>query len=221
MNIEKLRILNKEILPVNIRNPYIVVIGNGGATPQDNEEIKKANLVVRFNNYGSREGIVHTEDRLRCDVLFTTYDLHTAQSKPRHVVIGIPFPFKAESIVSKMDKWYPNSMHWTVNPYLNLLMCRELDIKSDGHHHPLPSIGLTAVWHLLKFTKRLYIGGFNWYHNKDEVFQNRPLTNTRRPTHVNHDYHIEARWFANLRKNINIKFSDHCNSLLDIVDKYS
>lgn len=218
-NLFNLKILNESLFEKD--NPLLVVIGNGGVTDQDNVMIKRADYVVRFNNYATRANIVHTEDPYRCDILFTTYDLHSHSSNPKHVVIGIPFPFKADTIVQKMDKWYPNSKHWIVNPYANMVMCRELEIKSMGYSHPIPSIGCTALWHLSKFKCRIYVGGFNWYHNKDATFQNRHLSNKARPTTVNHDYHIELSYMLKLRNSNKVMFSKACNALLDIAKEFN
>ncbi len=182
-------------------------------TPEDEREILKATHVVRFNNYATRAGIVKTQDPLRCDILFTTYDLHSQKATPSHVVIGIPFPFKAKSIIYKMDKWYPDSNHWMVNPYMNMVMCEEFGIESEGYAHPIPSIGCTALWHLSKLKCDIYVGGFNWYHLKDDIFQGRSLTDKAKRNYLNHDYHQEIRYMAELRKIILI-FLIHATSFL-------
>lgn len=223
--LQHLSLLSHQILPPLAQKGKrikIAIIGNAGANKQDQEAVKQADLVVRFNNYATREGISHTEDRFRCDILFTHMDLHSMGCKPKHVVIGIPYPFKAKDIIQKSERWYSDSKMWMVNPYLNLQLCDELGLKSDGFAHPLPSLGFTALWHLQDFPCDFYIGGFNWYHRPvDGTIQNLSFDKAAKATHFNHYYLKEANWiFKNLYPKLNIKFSDYCQQALHSIQRH-
>lgn len=212
---------NLEILHQRILGGYktVAVVGNAGVNQSDDQRIRDCSRVVRFNNYATRAGISYTEDPYRCDILFSTFDLHSKGSNPKDVVIGIPFPFKAAEIYNKPAVWYPKSSIWTVNPYENMRMCHEMDIKSDGFSHPIPSIGFTALWHMMDWVGvEFYICGFEWYFNEATgLFQNFRLDKNPKPSTWNHDYHKEIKFILeHIRPKNNINFSDRCNKLLDI-----
>ena len=58
--------------------PTITIIGNCGVISDHDQKMSElAECIVRFNNYGTRSGLDRTEDNLRCDTLFTTFDAHT------------------------------------------------------------------------------------------------------------------------------------------------
>ncbi len=214
---------NLEILSERILDRYskekrrlVVVIGNSGVSKADQSVIDVADVVVRFNNYATRDGVQKTEDPFRCDILFSTFDLHSAGSRPRDVVIGIPYPFKAKEIYNKPFRWYNKANHWMVNPYLNMQCCMDLGLDSLGYAHPLPSIGFTALWHIRNWTAQFYICGFNWYQTGPGRFQNHDIRNTNYPTIWNHNYNLEVKWIlANLYKKNNIMFSSECKKILD------
>lgn len=213
-----LKLLHPEIL---CHQTKVAIIGNAGTTPQDEKEISKADIVVRFNNYATRGGITHPADRLRCDILFTTTDLHSSGANPKEVVIGIPSPFKQEQVIRNLDMWYPRARYWMVNPYLNYELCKELELNSNGAQHPLPSVGFTALWHMQDWNACFYIGGFNWYVDliKDTV-QNKPIDLKILPSNFNHFYIKELNWIIrNLKRKKNILFSDSCMKILDHVEK--
>lgn len=222
MKIDQLKILNSQVFNRN----RIAIVGNGGVNAADNRELK-GRYIIRFNNYATRQGVEHPRERYTCDCLFTTLDLHSVGSKPDHVVIGIPFPFKAEEIIEKVGKWYSNSHLHTVNPYWNLLMCRELGIPSDGFKHPFPSIGFTALWHLHRMgllashATDIYICGFNWYFDwRTKLCQGKEFGLTEYPSHWNHNYPNEVKWIVeNLLGKININFSFDCRKILEFAKK--
>lgn len=218
-NFENLRILNEDILSYYPKQK-IAIIGNAGVTQQDNEAIDQADVVVRFNNYATREGITHSKDRHRCDMLFTTTDLHSSNSHPKDIVIGIPSPFKQDQVLRNIPKWYPDSRYWMVNPYTNYLLCKELGYQSNGTHHPLPSIGLTALYHLRNFPCEIYIGGFQWYFDwQNKTVQGCSVTLKNLPTNFNHFYIKEMEWIIkNLKSKKNILFSDQSKRILDYVE---
>lgn len=217
---QRLRLLNDEILStygIGKDLPSVVIIGNAGVSAVDESFIAEADCVVRFNNYATRQGITHTSQKDRCDILFSTLDLHSSCAKPNDLVIGIPFPFKAKEIATKPNRWYAQSNHWMVNPYLNMQMCEELKIDSLGCAHPLPSVGFTALWHMHKWQASFYVCGFEWYYNKDtNLFQGWDLRNKQYPTHWNHNYPKEVEWIINnlLNKN-NFIFSSQCLKILN------
>jgi hypothetical protein len=223
--IDDLKIFNESIIQTGLfvkgKRPKIAIIGNAGVTDQDDEEIDKADFVVRFNNYATREAIRHSRNPVRCDILFTHFDLHSQGVKPKNVVIGIPYPFKADRVFKKQFEWYKNSHLWMVNPYKNLMLCQELELKSEGWEHPLPSLGFTALYHMRYFNADIYIGGFKWYADtlKKEI-QGVPIHKPDERTNLNHFYRKEAKWICqNLKNKLNIKFSDSCNRILKMAEQ--
>lgn len=203
----------------------IAVVGNGGLlTEQDQEAIENANQVIRFNNYATRSEILdHTKKKYHCDILFTTMDLHSKGASPDTVVIGIPFPFKAEQICRKMDLWYQDSNIRTVNPYLCMQMNKELEIPGLGYQHPHPSIGFTCLWMLNQLINKLdavYVCGFEWYYNdSDGTIQGHDMASEKYPTNWNHNYPKEIRWIIkNLyQKETPFRFGDRQRHIMDRV----
>lgn len=221
---KNLKILSPEILRKYTKPntvPTLAIVGNGGISLQDEERINSSDCIVRFNNYATREKISKTTDPFKCDILFSTFDLHSKGSNPRDVVIGIPYPFKAKEIQSKPARWYPNSHHWMVNPYHNMNLCEDLGLNSLGFAHPLPSLGLTALYHLSKMQCNMFIAGFQWYYDEQTgLFQNHHLSNKKYPGHWNHSYPKEIGWILdNLYGKVNVNFSKSCTRLLDIAKK--
>lgn len=214
MKIDKLKILDAS--PFN-KAKLIAIVGNGGITDEDDDIISKSDCVIRFNNFATRDKIRKTKDPNRCDVLFQTFDLHSSQAKPKHVVIGIPFPFHSERIYRLSEKWYPNSRWWMVNPYWNELMCKELQCNSEGmgYQHPFPSIGFTCLWHLHKLKiPNIYLCGFNFYFDwKTKLCQGHELGLRRYPLTWNHNYPREIEWI--LKNLINVNFSPSVQRILD------
>lgn len=200
----------------------IAIVGNSGIQEEDNELIDCADVVVRFNNYATRADIEYTKDRYRCDVLFTTFDLHSVHADPRVVVIGIPYPFKQDQIVRKLDLWYPKSLPFMVNPYWNAILCKELHLDSVGCQHPLPSIGMTCIWHIKKiistmvnYNPSIFIAGFNWYSDKEKLtIQGRDIQ-LPRAAHFNHHYREEMQWMIrHLLNDPRFSFSRSCQEIL-------
>ena len=214
-----LQILNRNILRPYGARPLVAIVGNAGVRPEDEEPLKRADCVVRFNNYATRANIIKTPDPYRCDVLFSTFDLHSQVAKPRDVVIGIPYPFKAKEIFSKPKRWYPDARHWMVNPYHNMQLCEELGMESLGYAHPLPSIGLTALWHMRDYPADFYVCGFGWYFSEGK-FQGWDLQNKDYPKTWNHWYPAEVEWILkNLFHKNNFIFSKECARILNIAKK--
>lgn len=218
----------------------IAIVGNGGLSEEDHEHIDASDCVIRFNNYATRKGIEYTADRYRCDILFTTTDLHSPGAEPHSVVIGIPFPFKTDQVTKRIHEWYPKSRPYMVNPFLNNFMVREMELSSPawdklpekvdprGWMHPFPSIGFTCLWHLLDimnsirtFKPEVFVAGFNWYsEDEGKTIQGWDMKNTNYPSHWNHNYPKEARWIiANLMDHDNFSFSEKCWRILETVRK--
>lgn len=221
--VDHLRILDTSILR---KSKNVVILGNGGTSHEDDKALESADCVIRFNNYATRAGINLPKERTRCDLLFTTFDLHSQGSRPSDVVIGIPSPFKISNIIEKSYLWYPNSTLWTVNPYWNWMMCHELKIDSEGWKHPFPSVGFTCLWHfhrmgLFDEDRKFHIGGFNWYYDpKTKMIQNHTIGNRQYPSHWNHNYHKEIEWtILNLMEKMNINFSMNCQAILHYTKK--
>jgi len=200
----------------------IAIVGNGGISPSDNEVINQCDCVVRFNNYATREKIEYTAERFRCDTLFSTFDLHSTGAEPATTVIAIPFPFHAKDIPRKLNKWYPKSAPFVLNPYVNMELCDALGLDSLGDQHPIPSVGLTAVWHiyqLIKFQRnwnpKIHICGFNWYSDKDKLTIQGRKMDMRKAGHFNHHYREEMKWMIdNIMFHPNFSFSSECFEIL-------
>jgi len=217
---------NLKIFDLSILKPYgypkkIAIVGNSGVLDEDNDHINDADVVVRFNNYATRANINHTKDRMKCDILFSTFDLHSTGAKPKDVVIGIPYPFKAKEINTKPNRWYPQANPWMVNPYRNMEMCAELKVDSLGHQHPIPSIGFTALYHMKEWPVDFYICGFEWYFDGLNKFQGWDLKNKAYPKNWNHNYPKELDWILkNLLKKNNFIFSNRCLKILKIAQHF-
>lgn len=199
----------------------IALVGNGGLKPEDRSIIEQADLVIRFNNYATRENI--DTDRTRCDLLWTTGDTHSVGAMPHSVCIGIPYPFKVDSLPGRIKKWYPKAEAFIVNPYWCYDMCRELDIPSEGWKHPFPSIGFTCLWHLHRILTiapslkpTISVVGFNWYWNEEsKTIQRHYMRSENYPKHWNHNYPKEVRWIIkNLLGNPRFTFSPSCLRIL-------
>lgn len=211
---KNLSILSEEILGPSKR---VAIIGNGGLSSSDVDFLGSCDHYIRFNNFATRAGI--DTDKVNCDTLFTTFDLHSASAKPENVVIGIPYPFKAEDIEKKQEKWYSRSRIWMVNPYENMNLCTDLKIPSIGYSHPLPSLGFTALWHMRNWNVEFKVAGFNWYYDEGTgKFQNWDISrDSPYPTHWNHNYPKEVTWIAlNLFRDKRFKFSTTCSRLIKI-----
>lgn len=220
-----LKLLNQAILtnyPHKNQPVRVAVVGNSGIAEHDQRKIDNCDVVIRFNNYATRENIALTKDKFKCDILFSTFDLHSYGSQPKDVIIGIPFPFKAKEIYKKPNKWYPNSRHWMVNPYENMKMCEEMNIDSLGACHPLPSLGLTALWHMKDWEAEFYVCGYSWYYNKqDQTIQRWDLRNKNYPKNWNHNYPKEIEWvIKNLIPKNNFIFSDGCMEAINFAKKF-
>ena len=193
-----LQILSKAILDPYRRGSStlkVAIVGNGGTSESDIDIVSKSDCVIRFNNFATREKIEHAVDRSRCDILFSTFDLHSHLARPKDVVIGIPFPFNAESIHHKIYRWYGQSRKWMVNPYENMDMCKEMKCESLGFKHPFPSIGFTALWHMINYDAEFYITGFEWYYDDaTNKIQNWDIRKEDYPKCWNHNYPREVKW---------------------------
>lgn len=212
-----LKILSPEIFSDYGNRPTVAIVGNGGVNQEDQRIIQDSNCVVRFNDFATRDGIEKTRDPFMCDILFTTYDLHSQGSYPKHVVDVIPWPFKAEEKTSKPSKWYSMAQPWTVNPYINMQLCKDLDLKSLGFAQPLPSAGLTALYNLKDMPCNFFVCGMNWYFDElTQLFQGYHMKD-KDPTHFNHFYHREIKWvISNLMNKSNFNFSGSCLRLLNV-----
>lgn len=215
MKINSLQILNPQAFAGAKR---IAIVGNAGVNYIEAEQIEQCDHVIRFNNFATRAGIEHMDNKHLCHTLVTHFDLHSIHVSPKNVVIGIPFPFNAERIVRQLDIWYPKSTPYMVNPYMNMQMCEELKINSGGYHHPLPSLGFTTLWHLSKMNinSSFFVAGFNWYYDEDtNQMQGYRLNHQPRPTHFNHDYWIESSWISKHLFGLpKWKFSKRCERIL-------
>ncbi len=201
MNIDYLKIFSQETMMPDTFGT-ISIVGNSSLLDVDRDIVDQSDLVVRFNNFGTRTGLDRTKDPLHCDILFTTFDAHSAGCNPKHVVIGIPYPFKIDRVVSLAEKWYPDSKIWMVNPYWNKQICDDLNLVSEGWAHPIPSIGFTALWHIHRIVKLgllkrriFYVCGFEWYFDhRTQRFQCANIEADSFPQTWNHCYPREARW---------------------------
>ena len=214
-----LQILDSSILLKYTNQSSIALVGNSGVSDIEQSIINGCGIIARFNNYATRKNIDKTKDPYQCDILFSTFDLHSVDSQPKDVVIGIPFPFKAEEILEKPMRWYPRSRHWMINPYQNMKMCLDMNIDSLGASHPLPSLGFTALWHMRNWPIKIHVCGFNWYCNPNEkTIQGVSIYDTKPKDSWNHNYKKEAIWIIkNLMHKDNIIFSPDCLRILNFI----
>lgn len=178
----------------------IAIVGNGPTENGDRQKINSADLVIRFNDWASRDHhrlVKKTGNR--CDFLFTTIDSFSRRgNQPSKVIIGIPYPHHYNKVEYWLNKQYPNSQYIMVNPYLNFKLCKELNLNSIGWNHPLPTIGMTGIWHINHFSlsANIYITGFSWlYDEKTDSIQNQLIDSEILPQE-NHIYIKEAFWIS-------------------------
>jgi hypothetical protein len=115
------------------------------------------------------------------------------------VVIGIPAPFQIDTIPAKLDRWHADAAVAMVNPYWNRQLCQELSLDSLGHAHPLPTLGLTAIYHLSRMAlpATAYVCGFDWHYDPAaDTIQGHAIDTPRLPAHFNHWYVREAVWVS-------------------------
>lgn len=186
----------------------IALVGNGTVEEESTAKITAADVVVRFNNWASRKECIEQtlpHGSLRCDLLVTHFDLHSDNmgqggvARPKLVVIGIPAPFQIDAIPAKLDRLHPDAVAAMVHPYWNRDLCRELGIESLGFKHPLPTLGLTAIYHLarMRLSAEFYVCGFDWHFDPaTDSIQGVSLQAERLPGHFNHWYAREAAWIS-------------------------
>lgn len=204
-SIDNYEILNRRVFFQRFINVgRIVFVGNGPTEAADQEAVEKADLVVRFNNWGSRNGLVHNVPR-RCDMVFLNGDCHTTNihkedvGDPGMAVMAIPYPHHATDGDKLLTTFYKNAVLTQVNPFWLRDLCNRLNYKSDGTKHPLPTVGLVGMYMLNKLVPdaHFYVCGFSWHYdpatNKVQGFD---VNMPKLPTHFNHWYVRELVYVA-------------------------
>lgn len=195
--IEDYEILNKRSFNACFpRASYITFVGNGPTDRADQKFIDAADIVVRFNNWGSRTELVHNVSR-RCDMVFLNGDCHTTNigkddvTDPKMAVMAIPYPHHAQDGDKLLGRFYKQAMWAQVNPFLLRDLCISLNYKSDGTKHPMPTVGLVGMYMLQKIVPQanFYVCGFSWHYDPatDRV-QRHEINQDPLPTHFNHWY---------------------------------
>src|SRR5690606_1453374 len=86
-----------------------------------------------------------------------------------------------------------------VHPYWQYDLCQALALDSDGWRHPLPTLGMTALYHLARMgiDCRFYVCGFDWHYDAQaDTIQGHAIEQRRLPVHFNHRYIKEAVWVS-------------------------
>ncbi|MGC3967599.1 MAG: hypothetical protein QM775_09580 [Pirellulales bacterium] len=209
MSVDRLTIWNRDSLEAALGGiRKIAIVGNGTVESESTLQVASADAVVRFNNWATRTECVEStlpNGTARCDILVTHLDLHSNNmgkagvGTPRQVVLGIPAPFQIDSVPQKLARWHPNTPVAMVNPYWNRQLCTTLSLESLGFRHPLPTLGLTALYHLarMKLSCEFYVCGFDWHYDPDsDRIQGHDIETERLPGHFNHWYIREAVWVS-------------------------
>lgn len=204
-SIDNYEILNRRVFENTFsiyRRRSIVFVGNGPTEEADKEIVERADTVVRFNNWGSRSGIMHNVSR-RCDMVFLNGDCHTTNinkddvGDPLMAVMAISYPHHAQDGDRLLTRFYKNSVLAQINPFWLRDLCRMLGYKSDGTKHPLPTVGLTGMYMLSKLAPeaRFHVCGFSWHYDAEtgKVQGHDPDI---LPSHFNHWYMRELVFVA-------------------------
>ncbi len=209
MSVDELLIWNAQAMADHFpRARTVAIVGNGAVDAESTSHIEQADVVVRFNNWATRSFCVEhnlPHSTGRCDLLVTHCDLHSGNQgkggigRPSLVVIGIPAPFHIDVLPARIDKWYPDCRVAIVNPYWNRQLCQSLALKSEGWQHPLPTLGMTALYHLgrMELGYEYYVCGFDWHFDPErDTIQEHAVDAQKLPGHYNHWYVKEAVWIA-------------------------
>lgn len=186
----------------------IAVVGNGPVDPVDKSIIEGADVVMRFNNWGSRtDG--WCQDNLekvggRCDIMLGNFDIHTTNigqrdiTAPKIATLAIPTPHNIDR-ASHFERFYPDARASMVNPFWVYQCCQELGLASVGHEHPMPTVGMTGLYHLhhMKLDTVFFVTGFSWhYDRKEDTVQGIDIGAENLPTYWNHFYIKELVWVS-------------------------
>ncbi len=196
------------------RDILIGLVGNGPVDRSDAAALDECDVIVRFNNWGSRSGEI--KDKWlpiiggRCDIALGNFDCHSTNigrdgiTAPKQAVLGIPYPHRWKDADTFYDRFYPEARPCMINPFWNRDLCAELGYENEGWKHPLPTVGLTAMYHLNRMVQagqlqaHFFVCGFTWHYNAEkDTIQDVPITTGRLPGHFNHFYHKEAWWVSN------------------------
>lgn len=186
----------------------VAVVGNGPVDPMDRAVVEGADIVVRFNNWGSRSD-GWCQDNLqqvggRCDVVLGNFDVHTTNigqrgiTAPKIAVLAIPTPHSIDR-ENHFQRFYPDAQAAMVNPFGVYDCCRELGLDSLGHEHPMPTVGMTGLYQLfhMKLSTVFFVTGFSWHYDwKEDTVQGFDIAAETLPTHFNHFYLKELLWVS-------------------------
>ncbi len=201
----------------------IAVVGNGPLSPGDRERIDAADVVIRFNDWNRRKTFDETQAGTRCDFLFTQFDANPSGPAPETLCIAIPAPFHIDRIIEKSDEWYQGSRLLAFNPYVMRIICRDvLRLDSDGHRHPIPTVGFQMLYWLHLWSRdynlgsEIFVTGFTWHVDiETQTAAKVPLLSDTLPRNYNHSYLREVKWLAgNIVENRRFRFSEKTRDAL-------
>lgn len=203
----------------------VAVVGNGPMRHADAMQVEVADVVVRFNNWGSRRGLRERIVSGRCDILVGNFDCHTTNmgegiiERPALAVLGIPFPHHASDAERLWGRFYPRAVWAMTNPWLVRSLTRELGYSGDGITHPMPTVGMTAIYHLYKMNlpPRVHVCGFDWHYDEiTDTIDGVAVDTEHLPQHFNHFYAKEVLWVArNCFRKPGWSFSNACSAVLE------
>lgn len=206
----------------------ICIVGSGPVTPADRMWVDNADIVIRFNNWGSRSGLYDAQEAVggACDLVVLNGDMHTTNigtkdiTMPKLAVLGIPFPHNYKNIPKTMEKFYPESHMAITNPYEIGNACENiLQMEGLGLKHPgIPTMGFVALYTLFKMDLpySYYVTGFDWHYDVySDTLDGYPFTMPP-PTKLNHEYRREALWvYDEIYSLYNWRFSERCIEVFD------
>lgn len=215
------------------RAQSVAVVGNGVVDQESESWINDADVVVRFNNWNSRDickDVTLPNSGTRCEVVVSHLDcqpiLTHPWSLPRLLVLAIPAPFQIDRNPFYLEERYGKISVAMVNPYVNRLACLELGLNSSGWAHPLPTVGFTFLYHFWRFNldyvRSIYLCGFDWHYDiRTDTYQNVSLVD-QKATPNNHSYLREARWIQkNLLRDPRWIFSSRTYTALSRLERIS
>lgn len=226
-HIESLEILGRKHFGAGALS--LAVVGNGPVPPEDWAHIHRAGFVIRFNDWNRRKNFV--DDGGACNMLFTQLDANHDPAKlakpPEVVGIAIPAPFKIDRIIEMTDLWHRDSAITMFNPYLMRLICRDvLRLESEGHRHPIPTVGFQMLYLLSLFPMAVgvddvFVTGFSWHLDKEAGTLGRvKIADDHFPAGFNHSYLREGKWVAaNLLENPVFRFGAIADDALRFITK--
>ncbi len=202
--LDRLSLFSRSVFEEIFGDPWsIAVVGNGPVEPEMLNIINSAEVVVRFNNWNTRTQCLTTtlpNSGRRGDLVFSHLDCQPSLvlpwDRPKLMVMAIPAPFQIDRNPFYLEERYQKIPVSMVNPYLNRLLCLELGFDSGGWSHPLPTVGMTFLYHFWRFNTNavVHVCGFDWHFDVHRGTYDGVSVDSPRANPNNHSYLREARW---------------------------